>query len=72
MCILLFAGKQIIGYVVKPGNTWEVIGTRSPQDPQVKRRQHLVCVWMYVCVHVRTCAYMCVHAWMDVIHPFSV
>lgn len=28
------AGKQIVGYVIKSGE-WEVIGTRSPQDPQV-------------------------------------
>lgn len=29
-------GKQIVGYVVKSGKPWEVIGTRSPQDPQVR------------------------------------
>lgn len=29
------SGQQIVGYVVKPGNRWEMIGTRSPQDPQV-------------------------------------
>ena len=30
------AGKQIVGYVIKSeSDEWEVIGTRSPQDPQV-------------------------------------
>jgi len=28
-------GRQIAGYIVKGGNKWELIGTRSPQDPQV-------------------------------------
>lgn len=29
------AGRQIVGYIVKPSGEWELIGTRSPQDAQV-------------------------------------
>ena len=32
--MFIYVGKQIVGYVVKSGK-WELIGTRSPQDPQV-------------------------------------
>ncbi len=30
-----YIGKQIVGYVVKSTGSWKMIGTRSPQDPQV-------------------------------------
>ncbi len=29
-------GHQIVGYIVKPDGSWELIGTRSPQDAQVR------------------------------------
>lgn len=49
---MLFSGKQIVGYVVKPDNTWEVIGTRSPQDPQVRRQCVCDLSPMYTCISI--------------------
>ena len=34
--VIYVIGKQIVGYLVKPGGKWEMIGNRSPQDPQVR------------------------------------
>ena len=48
LCLCVYGtGTQIVGYVVKKkkekdagaggSNAWKLIGTRSPQDPQVRR-----------------------------------